>query len=109
MSLPSSESGTGVPAREAAKPICHWCFKPIEGTPVVLSYDIDLPQLRFHDSAEADNFHAAYFLLGDDNPWRKDHERRMAAYDKKAKAAAARELKKLARQGSGTKTRSRTA
>ena len=99
--MPSSESGGEAPAKEAPKLICHWCFKQIEGTPVVLSYDIDLPQLCFHDDKEADMFHAAYFLMGEDNFLKKGHEKRMNAYE-------AQQLKKLARSEARTRTKNKT-
>jgi hypothetical protein len=108
MCLPSSESGGGVPVKEAQKPICHWCFKPIDGKPVFLSYDLDLPTLRFHDKDEADKFQLA-LMLGEDGPLWKAYAKRMAAYDKKVKAAEARELKRLARRSSGAKVKSKTA
>lgn len=106
--MPSSESGEGSPAKDTPRHICAWCFKPIEGKPIVLQYDMDLPQLRFHNAEEADKFHLA-LILGEDGPLWKDYAKRMAAYEKKARAAEERELKRLARPAQNRKRKDRTA
>jgi hypothetical protein len=112
--LPSSETGAEPAAQEAQKPICHWCFKPIEGTPFVASCDIDLPLLYFHDRKEANDFNLAYFILfrDPDNFLRKDHEKRMKAYDAKILKELARSEKANARRkaaGAKAKAKNKTA